>query len=305
MITVMGSINLDLIAKARRLPAPGETVTGSEFLTAAGGKGANQALAARRAGSLVRMVGAVGDDDFAAQATKALREAGVDMAGVKVRSEPTGIGLILVGADGDNMITVVPGANGTLSPHDAESVVEGMKEDDILMLQLETPLETVAAALSAAKQKGITTVLNVAPFTPAAVPLARTAKVVIANRVECYGLIDKRVDGDSDLDEALTQLHADTGTSFIVTLGGDGVVAIDHGIVTRAMGLAIEPIDTVGAGDTFCGYFAAGMDQGLGFKQSLVRAAVAGSLACLAPGAQSAIPSVDDVNRRLNTPHVS
>ncbi len=154
MITVFGSINMDLIATTDRLPKPGETVAGNGFATAAGGKGANQALAAQRAGRVVHMVGAVGKDDFAAPALALLDQAGTQLSGVKHVDGPTGTALILVGGDGENMIAVVPGANGTLTAADADRALDAMREGDILVLQLEVPGSAVEHALAAARRKG-------------------------------------------------------------------------------------------------------------------------------------------------------
>ena len=184
MITVFGSINMDLIATTERLPKPGETVAGNGFSTAAGGKGANQALAARRAGSVVHMAGAVGNDGFAAPALALLDEAGTELAAVKRVSEPTGTALILVGGDGENMIAVVPGANGTVTSADAEAVVSSMRAGDTLMLQFEIPPLAVESALSVAKAKGIRTILNLAPLISDAKRLGRLADIVIANETE-------------------------------------------------------------------------------------------------------------------------
>ncbi|MDP3899023.1 MAG: PfkB family carbohydrate kinase, partial [Mesorhizobium sp.] len=170
MITVIGSINLDLIAAVERLPAPGETVPGSRFQTAAGGKGANQALAARRAGSAVRMVGAVGRDAFAPQALELLTDGGVELSLVAESSEPTGTALILVDANGENMIAVVPGANGTV---DRARLAElSFVAGDHVLLQQEIPLDTVDAALTAVREAGGISILNIAPFRAESVGFA-------------------------------------------------------------------------------------------------------------------------------------
>lgn len=299
MITVLGSINMDLVATTARLPKPGETVSGNSFTTAAGGKGANQALAAKRAGADVRMVGAVGDDPFAAQATAMMHVAAVDMRGVKTSPSPTGTALILVGGDGENMIAVVPGANGTVSAEDARSSIGAMKKGDYLLLQLETPPDAVEAALDAAHAKGVTTVINIAPLTEHAARLGKKADIVIANETEFELLAGQQKLTAEDRITALKRLYAETRQTIIVTLGGDGVVAIRNGEIFRAKGLTIEPVDTVGAGDTFCGYFAASLEGGLSFDKALRRAAVAGSLACLKAGAQPSIPFAKDVDRDL------
>ncbi|KEQ03902.1 ribokinase [Pseudorhizobium pelagicum] len=299
MITVLGSINMDLIATTARLPEPGETLAGTGFATAAGGKGANQALAARRAGSRVRMVGAVGKDEFARPALALLDEAGVDLTGVSPVEDPTGTALILVGGTGENMIVVVPGANGTVTDAQARTAVEAMSGGDILMLQLEIPGTAVEAALAASRARGVTTILNTAPLTDQAARLAALADIVIANERE-FELLAGRSDLEpAAREEALLALHGETGQTFIITLGADGVIAARDGALHRAKGLKIEPVDTVGAGDTFCGYLAAALDSGIAFDQALRRAAVAGSLACLKPGAQPSIPTRDEVEGRL------
>ncbi|MBC7313302.1 MAG: ribokinase [Rhizobium sp.] len=299
MITVFGSINMDLIATTPRLPKPGETVAGSGFSTAAGGKGANQALAARRAGSTVRMVGAVGGDEFAPPALALLEEAGTDLGAVRRVGGPTGIALILVGGDGENMITVVPGANGMVGEQEASAAVAVMQPGDFLMLQLEVPAEAVERALIEAKTRGVSSILNIAPLTADAVRLGRMADIVIANETEFELFAGRGVMTAPQREDALMQLHRETGQTLIVTLGAEGVIAARDSKLHRAQGLAIEPVDTVGAGDTFCGYLAASLDQGLDFEAALRRAAVAGSLACLKHGAQPSIPTADEVEPHL------
>lgn len=299
MITVFGSINMDLIATTAELPKPGETVPGQTFSTAAGGKGANQALAARRGGSRVTMSGAVGNDTFAEPALTLLDEAGTDLSSVLKASEPTGTALILVGGNGENMIAVIPGANGTITADEAVKTVGAMSAGDILMLQLEIPAIAVEAALKAAREKGVTTILNTAPFTQDAVRLSALADIVVANETE-FDLVSGEPASSNDARiAALRKLHSESGQTFVVTLGGDGVVAIRDGEILTTKGLTIEPVDTVGAGDTFCGYLAASLDQGLIFAQALRRAAVAGSLACLARGAQPSIPLAGAVDQAI------
>lgn len=299
MITVFGSINMDLVATTPRLPKPGETVAGTGFATAAGGKGANQALAARRAGASVRVVGAVGRDEFAGPALDLLDKAGTDLSGVAKVDGPTGTALILVGGDGENMIAVVPGANGTVSATQGENAVSDSASGDILMLQLEVPAASVKAALLAAKVRGVRTVLNTAPLIPETTELAGLADIVVANETEFERLVGRDGLSAEEREQILLDMHGRTGQTLIVTLGADGVIAAEGGSLHRTKGLKIEPVDTVGAGDTFCGYLAASLDGGLAFGDALRRAAVAGSLACLKPGAQPAIPVAAEVQASL------
>ncbi|MCT7376207.1 ribokinase [Chelativorans salis] len=294
MITIVGSINLDLIARVKRLPGPGETVPGDEFSTAPGGKGANQALAARRAGASVRMVGAVGSDAFAGEATALLKEAGVDLSTVKERDTATGTAVILVGGDGENMIAVIPGANGQVLPKDVEQAT--FRPSEFVLLQHEVPLETVKATLEAARAVGAVSLLNTAPFHAEAAGFLALADYVVANETE-FELYAEALALDGENREA--RMHAfakDTGRTIVVTLGKDGVVAATPEDFLRVPTLSITPVDTVGAGDTFCGYLAAGLAEGLTLKEALRRAAVAGALACLQPGAQPAIPIRADVD---------
>ena len=299
MITVFGSINMDLVATTPRLPKPGETVSGTGFATAAGGKGANQALAARRGGAEVRMVGAVGRDEFAGPALDLLDKAGTDLLGVARVDGPTGTALILVGGDGENMIAVVPAANGTVSAAQAESAVEGMQNGDTLMVQQEVPAGSVEAALKSAKGRGVRTVLNIAPLIPETEDLAALADIVIANETEFERLVGRDNLTGEEREQILLDMHGKTGQILIVTLGADGVIAAEGGTLHRTKGLQIVPVDTVGAGDTFCGYLAASLDAGLAFGDALRRAAVAGSLACLKAGAQPSIPVAADVTASL------
>lgn len=296
MITVFGSINMDLIATTDRLPKPGETVAGHSFATAAGGKGANQALAARRAGAEVKMAGAVGDDAFARDALALLAEGGADLSLARTAAVPTGTAHILVGSDGENVIVVVPGANGDVSQEDAEKAVAATDPGSYLMLQLEVPPASVEKALVLARAKGVTTVINTAPLTADAARLSALADIVISNETEFELLIGKSgLSADARI-AAMQALAARTGQTLIVTLGADGVVAVREGKVHKASSLKITPVDTVGAGDTFCGYLVASLDAGLDFDAALARAARAGSLACLKPGAQPAIPLAADVD---------
>lgn len=297
MIAVVGSINLDLTARVARLPAPGETVPGASFATAPGGKGANQALAARRAGAEVRIVGAVGRDAFADEATALLRQAGVDLGPVAATGVATGIALILVGGDGENMIAVVPGANGAVTPAALDGLAFARGEH--VLLQFEIPLDTVELALERARLAGAVSILNTAPFRPETVAIVGKADVVVANESEFDNYADAMMLAGADRPARMRAFAARTGRTVIVTLGGDGVLAASGDDFFRVPAMRITPVDTVGAGDTFCGYLAQGLESGLPLKEAVRRAGVAGSLACLTPGAQPAIPLAAQVQAAL------
>ncbi|GHA22886.1 ribokinase [Devosia pacifica] len=297
MITVFGSINLDQVGTVPRLPRPGETVAGGTFSTASGGKGANQALAARRAGATVRQVGAVGDDAFAGEALILLREAGVDLDGVRVIENcATGIAMIFVDAQGENVIAVLPGANGQVTEDEAETAVSGMKAGDVLLLQQEVPHQATLHALRLAREKGVISILNTAPFLDTTVEAAALADIVVANETEFDLLAGS---DEATRDSALAERSADTGRTFIVTLGAAGAVAAKDGQLIKAPAPKITPLDTVGAGDTFCGYLGAGLEAGETLEAAMRLAIAAASLACLKQGAQPAIPSRSDVEAVL------
>tara|TARA_R110000787_G_scaffold16612_8_gene50155 strand:- start:1765 stop:2664 length:900 start_codon:yes stop_codon:yes gene_type:complete len=299
MITVIGSVNMDLIATTPRLPEPGETVSGTDFTTAQGGKGANQALAAQRAGAAVKMCGAVGNDSFATEALALLEDAGTDLGLVRHIEGPTGTALILVGGDGENMIAVIPGANGHVTAEDADQAVAAMAASDTLVLQMEIPAAAIEAALKAAKTRSVRSILNIAPLTDAVERLAPLADIVIANETEFSRLSGRPAETLALARDEVEALHARTGQCLIVTLGGDGVLWAKDGQVEHVASLKIKPVDTVGAGDTFCGYLAQGLDAGMDFATAVRRAAVAGALACLKPGAQPSIPLSGEVDARL------
>ena len=297
MITVIGSINLDLIANVTRLPAAGETVPGDDFRTAPGGKGANQALAAARAGGQVRMIGAVGKDAFAAEALACLKQGRVDLSGVGETHAATGTALILVDDKGENVIAVVPGANATVLPGDMAKAF--LKRGEVVLLQHEIPIATVRKALATASAAGAISVLNTAPFRADAADLLAAADYVVANETEFDLYADALDLAGGDRAARMRAFVEKTGRTVIVTLGGEGVLAATPQGDISVPALKITPVDTVGAGDTFCGYLGAGLSAGLKLEQALRRAAAAGSLACLKPGAQPAIPHGKDVDAAL------
>ncbi|WP_423065280.1 ribokinase [Devosia sp. CN2-171] len=298
MITVLGSTNLDLIGTVSRIPKPGETVPGDKFSMAAGGKGANQALAARRAGAEVRMFAAAGTDSFADEALKLLRADGVDLSHVRIVDGPTGIAMIFVDEAGENVIAILPGANGTMSPADADAALAGLGIGSVLMLQQEIPQAATERALELARGQGVVSILNTAPFLKTTRAVAEQASIVIANETEFELLTGAGVER---LDAAMADWARAQNQTVIVTLGPDGARAATPTGSFRVPALKVEPVDTVGAGDTFCGYLAAGLDQGLDLEAAMQRAAVAASLAVLKPGAQPAVPYAADVEKALKS----
>ncbi len=293
MITVFGSTNLDQVGTVTRLPEPGETVAGGTFSMAPGGKGANQALAARRAGAEVRHVSAVGDDAFADMALDLLKSGGVDLSAMRKAEAATGIAMIFVDAEGENVIAILPGANGTVSPEDADNSLAALKAGDIVLLQQEVPQAATRRALEIARERGARSVLNTAPFLSDTAELAPLADIVVANETEFSLLTGRPI---AELDEAMADWVNNTGRTIVVTLGADGARAQTPDGAISVAAHPVKPVDTVGAGDTFCGYLAASLEAGLDLEKAMRRAAIAGSLACLNPGAQPAIPLAKDVD---------
>ena len=296
MITVFGSTGLDQIGTVPRLPGPGETVLGGVFATAPGGKGSNQALAARRAGSDVKHVGAVGTDLFAAEATALLRAGGVDLSALKTAPGATAVAMIFVDINGENCIAVLPGANATITAADADAALGSLPKGSIVMLQQEITQAATERALDIARANGLISILNTAPYLDTTPALAPKASILVANETE-FELLSGR--GIEELDTAMTEWAQRHNQTVIVTLGGDGAKATVDGKLIHVPAMPIKPVDTVGAGDTFCGYLAAGLDAGLDLGAAMKRAAVAASLACLKPGAQPAIPLAAEVDAAI------
>ena len=266
-ITVVGSVNLDLVARCERLPRPGETVTGAAFSRVPGGKGANQALAAARLGAEVRLVAAVGTDTFADEALASLVAAGVELDLQRVAA-PTGVALILVGADGENAIAVAPGANAELAGFE-------LPESDAVLCQLEIPDDAVIAAWEQASGMFC---LNAAPARPVAVD----ADLTVVNRYELETL--ERRDG-----------------LVAVTLGAEGAVLLDEGEeVARATPPRVEAVDGTGAGDAFTACLVVSLVQGRDPEEALRRACAAGAIAASRLGAQPSLPTAAEVDALLH-----
>ncbi len=294
MITVFGSINLDLVTRVAKLPRPGETVHGSDIAQFPGGKGANQALAARRAGAEVCMVGAVGSDDFATLALSELRTAAVDLDAVEVRGETSGVAVITVDEAGENTIILSPGAN--LRGEASQIAQAGLGPGDSLMLQMEvTETETFAAA-RAAKAAGARVILSLAPFVPLAKEAFADISMLLVNETEAGDLAAQLGIGGEGQEATIKALASDLSLTVVATLGAEGAIASDGAQVLRVPSLKVEPVDTTGAGDTFAGVLAAGLDAGADLQAAMARAAVAGALACTREGAQPSFPQAAEID---------
>jgi ribokinase len=287
MIVVFGSINLDLAARVPRLPQEGETIAGTAFAALPGGKGANQALAARRAGASVAMAGAVGADEFAATALRELVAAGVDATWIRRVEAPTGIALIHVDSSGRNAITIVAGANASADPAGIPDASLG--PGTMLLLQLEVPLEAVAAIASRTKRRGARVILNAAPAHPLSAELLTAIDVLIVNEHEAATIATSQAIPKAP-EEFAAALHRRHGCAVVVTLGSEGAIAVVEEALLSVEAPKVRVVDTVGAGDALVGALAAALDRGAEWPQALAEGVAAGSLACTVEGAQAALP---------------
>jgi ribokinase len=293
VIRVFGSINLDLVATVDVLPRAGETQRARAFRSTPGGKGANQALAARRAGADVALYGAVGRDAFAAPALSLLREAGVDVSGVAEVDAATGLALIHVDTSGENTVTSTGGANALA--RQAPIPDAALATGDTLVMQLEVPMPDVAALAARARARGVRVVLNAAPMRALPDALLDCVDVLVVNQHEAAALAAQRALASEPA--AFVRAFAGPRRAVVVTLGGAGAVAHDG---VRAFAFApprVAIVDTVGAGDALVGALGAQLDRGISLHGALPRALAAGALACTRHGAQEAMPCRDEIER--------
>lgn len=292
-IVVVGSVMVDLVAYADPLPTVGQTVVGSAFQIGCGGKGANQAVTARRLGADVVFVGRVGADVFGEMSLENLRVQDLDARRVKaIEGESTGVAPIWVGADGSNRIIVVPGANDALSAQDVEADLAGLTRADCLVCQLETPLDTVAAALAAGARLGAVTILNPAPATPDCIPLFRAADWVVPNEHE-FALLW----GTEPSDGEILAAAAAWDCGLIVTLGAEGAAATVGGEVVRSRPPSVTAVDTTGAGDAFVGAFACALAGDAGIGAAVELGNLCGALSTQVRGTQTSFPTREALDR--------
>ena len=293
MIVVFGSINLDLVARVASLPSVGETISARAFSTSPGGKGANQALAARRAGAAVALFGAVGRDAFAVPALSLVRAAGIGVDGVREVEGPTGIAMIHVDARGENIITVAAGANANaLASQIRDSYLD---TSTTVLLQFEAPIAQSLAVAQRARSLGARVVLNCAPAAPLDQAWLQAIDVLIANAGEADAIA--RADGLPSRPAAFVEAMADRhGITTIVTLGAQGVVAATSSTSFAVPALPVDVVDTVGAGDAFVGVLAAKLDGGQPLASALVAAAAAVAAAALS---DSTPPGIGIVTRSV------
>jgi ribokinase len=290
-IAVVGSLNLDLVVRVARLPGPGETVSGGDVFRNPGGKGANQAVAAARLGRGVAMVGRVGDDQAGRELLASLRADGVDTSHVRVvDGVPSGAAFITVSEDGENQIVVSPGANARLTPEDVAAAGAVLRAAAVTLVQLEVPLEAVAAAMRAA---GGRVVLNPAPVRALPSELLGEVDVLVPNRVELAQLAAAPVPGTAA--EAAGLAARLPARAVVVTLGADGALAVEQGRASHVPAVPVRPVDTTAAGDAFCGGLADALAAGAALQDATRWAVRVAAAACTRPGAQASLPTPGEV----------
>ena len=297
-IIVFGSSNTDLTVRLPRLPAAGQTVVGSTFATTPGGKGANQAVAACRAGGEVVFVTAVGSDDLGGRALELYRRQGIDISHARIcEGVASGVALIFVGEDGENMIGVAPGANHRLTPEDVDRLpVSVFRKEDVLLTGFEIPVETAARAIERGSQAGMRIILNPAPAPPsrdfATRALLSLVDILTPNRLEALALAGMEGGSASEPDWNLCadRLMQAGAHAVVITLGAQGCLVATSASKLKVAAPRVDAIDSVGAGDAFNGALAVALGENRSLEEAAAWATAAAALAVTQPGAQSALP---------------
>lgn len=302
-VVVVGSSNTDLVVKTRSIPRPGETVLGGSFLMAAGGKGANQAVAAARLGADVTFIARIGTEAFGDAALAGLIAEGIRTDFI-IRDDraTSGVALIIVDEQAENAIAVAPGANSLLSVEDIERANESIRAADVVLLQLETPLDTVRHAARLARDARVHVILNPAPAQPLDQQLLECVTVLTPNRGEATVLSGIEVTDEATARAAARALLAMGVEHVVITLGGEGALWIGRDGEDRVAGVAVETLDTTAAGDAFNGALAATLGVGPSLGEAVRFATVAGALATTRMGAQPSLPTRDEIEALCDLP---
>ena len=303
-IVVVGSSNTDMIIKLDRIPKPGETRLGGEFITAAGGKGANQAVAAACAGGDVTMVARVGQDMFGEQAVAGLVANGVNVDHVQRDNSPSGVALIFVGEDGENSIGVASGANAKLSPADVRKAKTAFAIADVVIMQLESPLDAVQAAADLAAARGALVILNPAPAQPLPDKLLKKVSILTPNETEAELLTGVEVDSDASCARAADVLLRKGVETVIITLGSRGAFVASSTSKQLVPGFHANPVDTTAAGDVFNGALAVALAEGKPMFDAVRFANAAGAISVTRVGAQPSAPSRMEIEKLANSERI-
>jgi ribokinase len=295
-VFVLGSINQDFVLKVERRPQPGETVTNAELSTHNGGKGANQAAAAALLGASVTFLGRVGDDEFGEPLVQALGEKGIDTSLVERASDAsTGAAFITVTPDGENAITVAPGANRSLTPQEVDAASGAIGNARVLVAQMEIPVETVLRAVGVASERGTRALVNLAPTFEVPRELLERLDPLVVNEHEAAFLLGSEVEGVDGALSAAPELLSLGPRSAVITIGEAGAVFADGESVEHILAPKVEVVDTTGAGDAFVGALATCLAGGASLEEAVAYAVRAGAAAVTREGAQGALPTPEVV----------
>ncbi|MBD8597438.1 ribokinase [Pseudomonas sp. CFBP 8772] len=306
-VVIVGSLNMDLVTRAPRLPRAGETLAGQSFVTVPGGKGANQAVAAARLGASVAMVGCVGDDAYGEQLRSALLAEGIDCQAVtRIAGESTGVALIVVDDSSQNAIVIVAGGNGHVTASVVDSFDALLSQAEVIICQLEVPLDTVGHVLKRGHELGKTVILNPAPATgPLPAEWFAWIDYLIPNESEASALTGLPVDSTASADAAASALLAAGVSKVIVTLGEQGALFAGKLRSEHFPAPKVQPVDTTAAGDTFVGGFAAALADGKSESEAIRFGQVAAALSVTRSGAQPSIPTFAEVQASAAQGHSS
>ena len=296
---VIGSINMDMVVGVPRFARRGETLTGSTFQTVPGGKGANQAIALAKLGVPVKMAGKVGNDLFGSRYLDHFRNVGVDVSAVSVEEgSTTGVADIIVDADGENSIIIIPGANDRCDRAWLDDALEQTKDCDIFLLQLEIPLDTVNECIRRLREMGKTILLDPAPAVPLPEETLKRVDFITPNETE-LAIITSYLPEEADVETRIRRLVGESRRQVIHKRGADGAYIGDCRGVKHIPGFRVKPVDTTAAGDTFNAGLAAGLAMGLSVEEAVRLGNGAGALAVTAFGAQGGMPTMDEVRRLM------
>lgn len=295
-ILVVGSSNTDMVIKTHKFPVPGETILGGRFLMNAGGKGANQAVAAARLGGLVTFVGKIGDDIFGKQAVQQLEDEGINVDFVAVDPEnPSGVAMITVDRNAENSIVVAPGSNGTLSSVDFDRAVSKLDESDYVLMQLEIPIPTVEYIARQATQKLKKVILNPAPAAFLSEELLKNLYLITPNETEAELLTGIKVTDETSAMKAGSVLHEKGVEIVIITMGAAGAYLFAEGKSEIIKAPRVEAVDTTAAGDTFNGALVVALSEGKTIQEAIAFANKAASISVTRVGAQSSVPYRNEI----------
>ncbi len=295
-ILVIGSSNTDMVIRTKTFPKPGETILGGKFLMNPGGKGANQAVAAARLGGIVSFVGKIGDDIFGKQAVQLMEDEGIDVENVALDTGlPSGVAMITVDAKGENSIVVAPGSNGSLNFSDIEKAMPDIIDSDIILMQLEVPLQIVDYVAKIGKKHSKMVILNPAPAAELPVELYKNISVITPNENEAELLTGVKVNDEESAIKAALCLQKKGVETVIITLGSRGALLFSSKAAKIIPSPKVKTIDTTAAGDTFNGALAVALSEGKEFGESVKFANKAAALTVTKMGAQSSIPYKDEI----------